>query len=82
MTTTFFEVITHMNRVSPKKLLQSKWTATQPCNKEKHFLVTAVHLDEEDNPQTVTLEAVYSHREAEMDWRDLQDAERWLTGWQ
>jgi tryptophan-rich hypothetical protein len=82
MTTTFFEVITHMNRVSPKKLLQTKWTATQPRNKEKHFLVTAVHHDEEDNPQTVTLEAVYSHREAEMDWRDLQDAERWLTGWQ
>jgi tryptophan-rich hypothetical protein len=82
MTTTFFEVITHMNRVSPKKLLQTKWTATQPRNKEKHFLVTAVHLDEEDNPQTVTLEAVYSHREAEMDWRDLQDAEQWLVGWQ
>jgi Ala-tRNA(Pro) deacylase len=28
------------NRVSPKKLLLSKWTAVHPERKEKHFLVT------------------------------------------
>jgi len=31
-----------MNRINPKKLQHSKWTAVQPRNKEKHFLVTAV----------------------------------------
>jgi tryptophan-rich hypothetical protein len=73
--------VRHVNRLSPKKLLHSKWTATQPRNKEKHFLVTALHHDEEDNPQTVTLEAVFSRRVTELDWRDLQDSKRWLVGW-
>jgi hypothetical protein len=27
------------NRLSPKKLLLSKWTAVQPLNREKHFVV-------------------------------------------
>jgi len=71
-----------MHRVSPKKLLHSKWTATKPVRKEKHFLVTEVQLDEHEKPQTVTLEAVYSHRETELDWRELRDPERWLVGWQ
>ena len=71
-----------MNNLSSKKLLHTKWTARQPTNKGKHFLVTAVHCDEEDNPQAVTLEAVYSQRETELDWRDLKDAQRWQTGWQ
>jgi hypothetical protein len=30
------------NALSPKKLLHSKWTAVEPRNKEKHFLVTKV----------------------------------------
>ena len=34
-----------MNRVSPKKLLHSKWTAVEPRNREKHFLVTRVITD-------------------------------------
>ena len=29
-----------MNPLNPKKLLNSKWTAVKPRNKEKHFLVT------------------------------------------
>lgn len=70
-----------MNRVSPKKLLNTKWTAARPQNKEKHFLVTAVHSDEAGLPQKVTIEAVYSNRETELDWRELQDAGRWLPGW-
>jgi tryptophan-rich hypothetical protein len=71
-----------MNRISPKKLLHTKWTARQPSNKEKHFLVTAVHCDEEDIPRNVTLEAVYSQRERELDWRELQDERSWQVGWQ
>jgi tryptophan-rich hypothetical protein len=70
-----------MNRISPKKLLNSKWTAAQPRNKEKHFLVTAVNEDADGHPETVTVEAVHSHREIELDWRELKDLDKWRVGW-
>jgi tryptophan-rich hypothetical protein len=34
-----------MNKINPEKLLKSKWTAAQPKNREKHFMVTEVGLD-------------------------------------
>ncbi len=71
-----------MNPVNPKKLLQSKWTAVCPRNREKHFLVSAVHHDDAGVLQTCVLEAVHSHREMEVDWRDLKNVERWRMGWQ
>lgn len=70
-----------MNKISPKKLLHTKWTAAQPVRKEKHFLVTAVHEDAAGQPQTVTLEAVHSKREREIDWRALKDPAHWRIGW-
>lgn len=70
-----------MNRINPRKLALSKWTAVKPRNKEKHFLVTAVHCDAAGVPQTCVLEAVYSRRETELDWRELRDADKWVTGW-
>jgi len=70
-----------LNRLSPKKLLHTKWTAVKPANKEKHFLVTAVQCDEEEQPQTVTLEAVMTKREYTLDWRELKDGAVWLSGW-
>lgn len=70
-----------MNRINPHKLQLSKWTAVQPCNREKHFLVTAVNLDLENRPQSCILQAVHSRRETEMDWRELKNDERWLMGW-
>jgi len=70
-----------MNRFSPKKLLRSKWTAVQPVDKEKHFLVTEVHEDEAGQPQQITLEAVHSKREQRLDWQVLQDGENWKQGW-
>jgi len=36
-----------VNRINPKKLLNSKWTAVNPTKKEKHFLITEVEFDEE-----------------------------------
>ena len=71
-----------MNRVNPKKLLNGKWTAAKPKNREKHWLVTDVHCDAAGVPQRCTLEAVHSRREIEIDWRELKDAERWRLGWQ
>lgn len=70
-----------MNRINPKKLQHSKWTAAQPRNKEKHFVVVEVCGDAEGYPQTCVLEAVHSHRKVKLDWRELEAAGQWLTGW-
>ena len=71
-----------MNRINPRKLLQSKWTAVVPRNKEKHFLVINVRYDPEGVPITCVVEAVHSRREIELDWRELKDSTQWRMGWQ
>ncbi|MGG2399338.1 TIGR02450 family Trp-rich protein [Pseudomonas sp. SH1-B] len=68
-------------RLNPRKLLLSKWTAAQPRNRERHFLVTELLRDEEDNILGVELQAVLTRRSQQLDWRQLQDTERWLQGW-
>lgn len=68
-----------MHQINPKKLLHSKWTAVRPVNKEKHFMVTVLKLDEEDNVVHCVLEAVISNREAAIDWRELKDSAHWLV---
>ena len=74
----------HLN---PKKLKHSKWTAVQPQNKEKHFIVTQLILPtltlDAVNPQIneVELQAVYSGRSFILPWRDLTDSSQWLQGW-
>jgi tryptophan-rich hypothetical protein len=71
------------NRLSPKKLLLSKWTAVAPRHKERHFLVVAVV--EPEPPATrieaVELQAVHSGRTQRLPWRDLTDAGQWRQGW-
>lgn len=71
-----------MNRINPRKLQQSKWTAVTPRDREKHFLVTRVICDAAGVPQRCILEAVHSKREQELDWHELQDAAQWRFGWQ
>ena len=51
-----------MNTINPNKLHHSKWTAVTPRNKEKHFIVTQLLRDEEENVVDVVLEAVHSQR--------------------
>ena len=70
-----------MNRINPKKLVLSKWTAVKPVRKEKHFLVTEVDYDEAGAVISCTIEAILSKRPTVIQWRDLQDSERWLQGW-
>ena len=70
-----------MNRINPRKLELSKWTAVRPRDREKHFLVTAVHCDSAGVPRRCTLEAVHSRRETELDWRELKDDTEWRMGW-
>jgi tryptophan-rich hypothetical protein len=71
------------NRLSPKKLLHTKWTAAEPVNKEKHFLVTRVVLPEPPVTRVdeVELQAVHSGRSMLLPWRELTDATRWRQGW-
>jgi tryptophan-rich hypothetical protein len=69
------------HRLTPRKLLLSKWTAAKPQNREKHFLVTELFSDEDGSVLQIELQAVLSKRAWRLDWRELQDAERWLMGW-
>ncbi|MEB0047576.1 MULTISPECIES: TIGR02450 family Trp-rich protein [unclassified Pseudomonas] len=70
-----------MNRVNPAKLLLSKWTAAQPQNREKHFLVTELFRDEEGTVLEVELQAVLTQRTERMAWQTLKNSDTWLLGW-
>ena len=69
--------------LSPKKLLLSKWTATVPQRREKHFLVTRVIEPRVPGGpvEQVEIEAVHSGRTQLIAWRELKDAARWRRGW-
>ena len=71
-----------MRRINPNKLLLSKWTAARPQNREKHFLVSELFCDEAGSVLQVELQAVLTRRSEQIDWRQLQDDEAWLSGWQ
>jgi tryptophan-rich hypothetical protein len=70
-----------MNSINPKKLLNSKWTAVKPQNKEKHFIVKEVDYDELGVVISCIIEAVINNREAAIDWTELKDQDRWQQGW-
>ncbi len=70
-----------MNAVNPKKLLNSKWTAISPQNKEKHFIITEVEFDEFQTLYHCVIEAVMSKRNFTLQWRELRDANKWTSGW-
>jgi len=67
--------------IHPKKLHHSKWTATQPENKELHFLVVDVEYGEAGEVLLCEIEAVMSKRRFPIDWRELNDTNRWVQGW-
>ena len=71
------------NKINPKKLLLSKWTAVHPIAKQKHFLVSRVILPEapDEKIEFVEIEAVYSKKTRQIPWRDLLNSEEWLQGW-
>ena len=71
-----------MNEISPAKLLNSKWTARSPENKEKHFLVTNAKFTEDGRLVSCLIEAVLTKREMVIDWQELKDSNRWAIGWQ
>ena len=70
-----------MNKINPKKLLHSKWTAATPTNKEKHFIVSDIEFDEGEVVVACCIEAVMSKRPIPIDWHELQDDSNWIYGW-
>jgi tryptophan-rich hypothetical protein len=70
-----------MNRINPRKLPNSKWTAVRPAHREKHFIVTEVAFDDDGVVTACVLEAVLTGRARAIDWRELKDTERWRPGW-
>ena len=71
-----------MNRLNPRKLLLSKWTAAQPQQREKHFLVTELFCDEEGTVLEIELQAVLTRRCQRQGWQTLQNDSEWRMGWQ
>ncbi len=67
----------------PKKLVDSKWTAVVPEDREKHFIVTRV-LDAETvavRAPSVELRCLLTKRSRIVPQSDLRDPERWRPGW-
>jgi len=71
-----------VNRLNPRKLLLSKWTAAQPQQREKHFLVTELFCDEEGTVLEIELQAVLTRRCQRQGWQTLQNDSEWRMGWQ
>jgi len=70
-----------VNKVYPRKLLNSKWTAVNPVNKEKHFLVTELEFNQDGVVNHCLMEAVISNRSERIDWKELKNQAKWLQGW-
>ncbi|KXJ51731.1 TIGR02450 family Trp-rich protein [Neptuniibacter pectenicola] len=71
-----------MNPFNPNKLLLSKWTAVEPIEKKKHFIITELIRDEEDvHVVECVLEAVINQQRFTMDFNVLKNDECWLQGW-
>jgi tryptophan-rich hypothetical protein len=70
-----------VNRINPQKLLQSKWTAVNPLNREKHFVVTDVRYTESGDVESCVLEAVLTRRSEAILWELLKSDKKWTRGW-
>ena len=70
-----------MNKVSPKKLLLSKWTKLDVVNKEKHFTIIDVEYDENKLVIKCVIRAEINNCEYVINWRDLKEIDQWRIGW-
>ena len=67
-----------MNKINPRKLLNSKWTAVTPVRKEKHFMVTEVEFDEEGIVILCSIESLISKRSIPINGHDLTNENNWV----
>lgn len=70
-----------MNQINPAKLPNSKWTAVNPTNREKHFLVSDIDFDEDGSVTSCKLEAILSKKHYSIDWTELKNQDNWIQGW-
>ncbi len=75
-----------MNLIDPKKMFLSTWTAVEPLEKQKHFLVNKVMLPEAPDGtiewiEWIEIEAAYTQATAQLHWRELRDQAKWHRGW-
>jgi len=70
-----------MNRINPEKLLMSKWTAVQPLQQERHFIVVKLIRASDQTVKACELEAVINKHIYQIKWQDLKDSSRWMSGW-
>jgi len=70
-----------MNKINPRKLLNSKWAAVTPVRKEKHFMVTEVEFDEEGIVILCSIESLISKRSIPINWHDVTNEKNWVQGW-
>ena len=66
-----------MNKISPKTLLNSKWTSQNVIKRQKHFIVTEIEFDDDKNIIRCEIEAVMSKQTFQIHWRELKDSSRW-----
>lgn len=65
----------------------AKWTAHQPRDGERHFVVRGIQRSRDADgararrPDMLLLEAVTTGRVREVPVAEVADAERWLPGW-
>lgn len=71
-----------MNKISPKALLNSKWTKVEVNNKEKHFIIVELEFDENQLVTNCIIEAVITKKQYTINWRDLKQTQYWRIGWQ
>lgn len=71
-----------MNQFNPKKLLHSKWTAVNPVNKEKHFMVISLIWDDaHQKVELCELLAVMTGHVYECKPLAFKDKQAWKMGW-
>ncbi len=70
-----------MRKINPRKLFLSKWTATKPVNKEKHFIVVELIENDEELLTHCVLEAVISKNQITTEWTNLKQEDQWVMGW-
>lgn len=66
-----------------KKILNSKWTAVDPKNKEKHFVVIKLNYSKTDIlvVESIILEAIFTKQHYTMSVEHLVESGLWAKGW-
>jgi tryptophan-rich hypothetical protein len=74
--------MTALKKINPKKLQNSKWTAINSIDKQKHWVIINVQYDEDQRVVECVIQAIINKQETNINWRDLNDSAMWKQGWQ